>query len=222
MSTIFPTKQEEKNTYYHHSRARIDAEQTRLGISATDKAALDGLIDDSNCWDEVYPKHTSEDGNTTTVQNRVKELIVLIENQLTKIYKDIPASKLNSDDYTIFRLNPGGSSHASIVAQSTPGVLSLDSAHHLSHRMRIKNPLTPETDAMPHGNHAKVWWAVSPSRVASAEIKWGNNPRNMNTRFIEITFTEDQVGQFAAYRTCYENAKGEQGTPSEPFWVVII
>ncbi len=217
----FPDKQEDKNNYFVAARARIGTEQVRLSISAGNKTAIDNLMDNANGWIDINTKHASTTGNTSTVQARFIELIGLMEAQLTLIYKDIPTSALNSADYTVFHFNAGTSSHAHIIAQRTPGNLTIEDNHHLGHKLRIKNPLTPESDSMPHGNHAKIWWAVMPAKVANADIKWDSNPQVATTRFYSQSFTDAQVGQFAAYKTCYENKQGEQGDPSEVIWVPI-
>ena len=217
----FPEKQEDKNTYYLAARTRIVARQVILGITTPNKDLLNGLLDDPNGWIDVNTKHRSSDSDSTAIQRREIELIGLVENQLTVIYKDIPTSALNIEDYTVFRFNTGTSGHAHIVAQTIPGNLSVEENSHLSHKLRIKNPLTPESDAMPHGNHAKFWLAVCPAKVADADIKWDPNPKTETSRFHSQRFTDEQVGQFAAYRTCYENKQGEQGNPSVVIWVPI-
>ena len=217
----FPKKQADKNNYFLASRTRIGTEQARLGITAGNKTAIDNLMDNPNGWIDVNTKHNSEDGNTTAVQNRFVELIGLVETQLNKIYKDIPTSALNSTDYTVFRFNAGTSGHAHIVAQTIPGNLTVEDNHHLGHKLRIKNSLTPDSEAMPHGNHAKVWFSVSDTKVPNVDIKWDPNPKIVTSRFYEHSFTDEQTSKFAAYKTCYENAQGEQGNPSEVLWVPI-
>ncbi len=217
----FPKTQEDKNTYYLAARTRIVARQVILGITTPNKDLLNGLLDDANGWIDVNTKHRSTDADSTAIQRREIELIGLVEKQLTIIYNDIPTSALNIDDYTVFRFNAGTSGHAHILPQTTPANLTLEDNHHLGHKLRIKNPLTPESDAMPHGNHAKMWLAVSPTKVADADIKWDPNPKIATTRFHSQSFTVEQVGQFAAYMTRYENAQGEQGDPSEVLWVPI-
>jgi hypothetical protein len=162
------------------------------------------------------------DGDTTTVEKRVIVLIGLVEEQFKLIFADIPESVLDTDDYTVFHFNPGDASHAKIIAQKIPGTLSFESAHHLGHKLRLKNPLTPTKDSMPHGNHARVWMGVMATKVDNSLIVWGDNPKAMTTRFFEASFTEAQTNQYAVYKTCYENSKGDQGDPSEPFWMVIF
>ncbi len=217
----FPEKLEEKNTYYIGARSRIGLNMTRLGVTTDNKDLLDNLMDDANGWIAVKTKHSSEDGNTTTVQKRLDELVGLVENQFKVIYADIPASSINSEDKTVFRFNAGTSTHGHIVAQSVPGELTVEESHHLSHKLRIRNPLTPSSDAMPHGNSARIWTAVMAKKVDASQITWSDNPKKATTRFFSQSFTETQVGMFAAYKTCYENQTGEQGTPSEPIWMPI-
>jgi hypothetical protein len=217
----FPHGQDDKNTYYLGSRGRIVAKQSRLLVSDENITELNHRIDDATFWIDIFTKHKSEDADTTTVKNRVIVLIGLVEEQFKLIFADIPASVLDTDDYTVFHFNPGDAGHAKIIAQATAGTLSFESAHHLGQKIRLKNPLTPEKDAMPHGNHARIWVGVMPKKVDNSLIVWGNNPSAMTSRFHEESFTEEQVGQFAVYKTCYENAKGEQGDASEPFWLVI-
>jgi len=217
----FPSVNSEKNTYYLAARGRIDTNASRLTVTSDNQTILGDLLDKPNCWTEVYAKHTSTDGNSTAVGKRLLVLEGLIEAQFKIIFNDIPTSVLNTEDYTVFRFNPGGSSHTHIVAQKIPGVLSVESTHHLGQKIRIKNPLTPESDAMPHGNKARIWTAIMPKKVEASIIEWGNNPKQITTRFHDESFKEERVGQYAAYKTCYENPTGEQGDHSEPLWVLI-
>jgi hypothetical protein len=221
MTADYPTKQDAKNIYYLAARARIELDYERLLVSTLNRNALGVLLDGSNNWIEVFGKHKSEDSDSTTIGKRVIALIDLVEAQLTKIYKDIPESALDTDDYTIFRFNPGSGGHTTIEAQKIPATLTLESTHHLGHKIRIKNPLTPDSSAMPYGNDAKIWSAVYDKKVDASLIVWGDNPQKATTRFYEKSFTENQVEMWAAYKTCYETATGKQGDPSEPLWVLI-
>ena len=217
----FPTVQSEIDTYFHNSRSRIVDDQLRLLISDANRDELNHRMDDATFWVDTFTKHNSEDGDSTTIGKRVIVLIGLVEEQLKTIYADIPESVLVTDDYTVFRFNPGTSGHAHVPAQRQAGTLTLETMHHLGQKTRLKNPLTPTSDAMPHGNSAKIWMVVLPKKVDASLIVWGSSPKKMTTRFHDETFTEDQVAQFAVYKTCYEDSLGNEGDHSDPIWLLI-
>ena len=226
MTAQFPTTQGDKDGYFTAARKRLVLNALRLLVAPSNVTALNILFDDPDeGWVKIYAAHISEDGNTTAVQKRVLVLIGLIEAQFTLIYKDIPESVLNTDDFTIFRFYDGTSGHATIEAQKIPATLSIESTHHLGHKIRMKNPLTPASDAMPHGNHVRMKTAVSPTVVDNTLIQWGNNPEMVTHRFYEKSFSDSviptQVGQWAAYSACYETTTGKQGDPSPVLWVLI-
>ena len=91
----FPTRDDERNTFYNQSIEYLITNKVRLNLSAGHEASLDGKRTE---WNSVYPKAKNPAVATKPIRERKNELIVEIEKEIREVYADIPASVLTLDD----------------------------------------------------------------------------------------------------------------------------
>jgi hypothetical protein len=109
--SIFPTSIQDFASYLLKAVARLNAEQARLGVSATEMAALEAIYGNETTVNTyLYCKKRWD------LSGRRKDSIVTTElatqtakmkKQLTAIYNDIPASRWNDGDREVFGRSTG-------------------------------------------------------------------------------------------------------------------
>lgn len=97
----FPNPQDEFNIYVNHVIPYLDANKTRLKVTATPISKLLAL---HTQWKDIYPK--SQDGNTrtSTVIGKKNTLRKEITALLRQVYRDIPDSTLTTTDRSTLSL----------------------------------------------------------------------------------------------------------------------
>jgi len=91
----FPTKDDERNTFYNTSIPYLITNKVRLNVSADTVTALNDLRTE---WNDVYPKAKNPAESTRPLRERKDQLIKEIENTMRSAYGDIPESALTLDD----------------------------------------------------------------------------------------------------------------------------
>ena len=88
-------------------------------------------------------------------------------------------------------------------------LMSIDRIMHLAHRLRFKNPLTPDSFAMPYKQHIVLECYIGVAGILDKNIPWGN--AQDVTRFLfNKSFSDADVSMTIYYRCCYENTRGER------------
>lgn len=101
--TIFPTKDAERNTYYNTviPYANDPANQARLGIT---DGVINPIVASLATWNLAYPQAKNDATSTKVLIQQKDDLIEEIEEALSEMYDDIPASTLTLTDRNTFNL----------------------------------------------------------------------------------------------------------------------
>ena len=114
---------EEFNTKIRKANERLNAEKTRLGVSDTNLEDLGALMGDlvtPDTWLHTWELYAGGEATcTSNVRKGISSLRTRIENKLSSIYNDIPASIWNDDDRSTFGRTTGAKD-----APSKPGVIA--------------------------------------------------------------------------------------------------
>ena len=97
---------------------------------------------------------------------------------------------------------------------------TLDKLSVLEHILRILNPNTPHTQAMPDANRAEIQLFIGAANTLPAAMVFSTY--RLSGRFlVKILFAEADRGKTAFYRTRYINRRGDAGPFGNVFSAVI-
>lgn len=213
----FPTKNADFNSYVQTIVPYLTANAARLGISASNIAALAALL---ILWKPAFAAGENPDTATATVNATRDSYRHNLEALLRSIYHDIPESALTTQDRETLHLPAHNNPPTAHGVPTVAPVVSVDKIQHLQHILRFQNPDTPASHAKPDG-------------VASIEVYgyvMGNNqpmpmpnPNPMPTednfhhiastgKFLyTVNFGMQDVGKTICYIARYKSTRGDFG-----------
>ena len=213
----FPLQAAEFNMYILRIVPYLNAHRGRLGVKAD---AITQLYKKFDEFIIIYPQSTNPNLATTALRHRKSKLIRELKAVLMDIYADIPKSALHTDDRDTLNLPARSTHHTRMTAADHAPHIFLDRMQHHHHTLRTKNPLTPDTQAMPHGQKVLLELFVGAKDLDTAKLSFGN--AQTVSRFLHhVIFDEKDVGKTAYYRGCYVNTRGETGPWSGVLSAVI-
>lgn len=206
----FPRKNKDFNVHLTGAVPYINVNSVRLRVDSDNLIELNDLYDNPTTgWEFIYPLALSDGNGTKNARKKRDILRGKIEKLLLDIFGDIPKSVLTTDDRSALRLNLKKKGKTRAPKMKSSPLMSLDRIMHLSHRLRFKNPLTPDSFAMPYKQHIVVECYIGAAGIADKNITWGN--AQDVTRFLfSKSFTDVDVTMTIYYRCCYENTRGER------------
>jgi len=131
---VYPDSIEERSDYYDTVQSYLNANATRLGISANNLSALNALYStvpataddiDEMGWEQLWPLYANKKGTrTTAVKDATLAKDIALQHQLSVIYDDIPLSKWTATDRnTLGRKGPAlGHKSQSLEANKSTAV----------------------------------------------------------------------------------------------------
>jgi hypothetical protein len=228
---IFPKKDNEFNTYFLQVVLYLFGTNTpssvqpsglplntlRLGMTE------DGLHDFWMLfynWSVVFPKTQNRDLRTPALNEQKDVLKEDSEAEMRKLYRDIPESKLLPDDRATLNLRAPDTHRTPVPAAAHSPKMDVDKNEYLLQTLRITNPETPHTQAMPKGQKVVIEMYIGEAGLAPANIPFSVG--FLATRFLHrINFSIADVSKTVYYRCCYENTRGEKGPWGEMISEVI-
>lgn len=211
----FPRKNIQFNTHLKGAVQYLNDNSIRLRIDPDNLSNLNDLYNNPTTgWKYIYPL-ASNDGNGTKNARKKRDILrKKIEKLLLEIFGDIPKSVLTVEDRDALRLNLTKKGKTRAPKMKRSPLMTLDKIMHLAHRLRFKNPLTPDSFAMPYKQHIVLECFIGVAGIADKDITWGN--AQDVTRFLfNKGFTDGDISLTIYYRCCYENTRGERSTWSK-------
>ena len=215
---IFPTKDGDFNSYVQNVIDYLIEEQVRLRITDAD---LDDALDLAVKWNSNWNIYSSETLSTKLSQKEKVDLRAKIEVCLRRIYLDLPVSVLTTKDKVTLNIK-GQSSKSStdiLIVDFAPGMIG-DENEHLYQTLKLQNPKTPKSTAMPHGHWVFLENFVGEAGLKDVDIAFGNG-QNVSTAYHATKFASKDLGKTSYYRASYENKTGKRGPVSRTLSVVI-
>jgi hypothetical protein len=182
----------------------------RLGISLT---FLDEIWQLFNQWADIFARATNELTSTGPLVTQKNTLRKTIEDKLREIYGDIPESKLTNDDRVATGMKERDTTPTRTAPANHAPDLEIEVVQHLNHKIRVTDPDTPDSIAVPDGQSIEISVAIADANLAEANIPFNQN-HVISKAFFNMSFQAADVGQTVYYQTCFINAHGERGPKS--------
>ena len=215
---IFPRPDDDFNSYVKNVIEYLIEEQARLRITDAD---LDDAMDLAVKWNDNWKIYSSETLSTKLSQKEKVDLRAKIEVCLRRIYLDLPVSVLTTKDKITLNIK-GHSSDSSTdisIVGFAPGMIG-DENEHLCQTLKLQNPKTPDSTAMPHGHWVFLENFVGEAGLKDVDITFGNG-QNVSTAYHATKFVSEDLGKTSYYRARYENNAGKRGPVSRTLAIVI-
>jgi hypothetical protein len=203
---IFPPADADFNSYVDAVIPYLVTNAARLGVSADNVTLLNGW---QGKWDGNWAAYKDPTRHTPVVTKAKNDLRREIEVALRGVYGDIPQSALTTDDRAVLHLKARDTHGTRIGVMDHAPSLAIDATTHLQHTLRLTDPGTPGSKAMPEGQKIVLQFFVGAANLPDAKIVFGN-AQNVTRFLVTEGFTEEQVGQTCYYRCCYENTHSER------------
>jgi hypothetical protein len=205
----FPRKNIEFNTHLKGAVQYLNDNSVRLRVDPDDLIELNDFYNNPTTgWIAIYP-FTLKDGNGTTNFRKKRDILRGKIEALLLVILDIPKTILTVEDRSALRINLKKKGKTRSPKMESCPLMSIDRITHLGNRLRFKNPLTPDSFAMPYKQHIVLECFIGVAGIANKNIPWGN--AQDVTRFLySKSFTDADVSLTIYYRCCYENTRGER------------
>jgi hypothetical protein len=214
---IFPTVDDEFNSYVDNGITYLNTNAARLGVSKTNSTLITQLQTD---WDSNWLLMTDDTQRTAVVIAKKTSLRKQIETALRSVYADIPQSALTDDDRKVLHLKARDTHGTRIAPMDHAPVMTMGAMEHLQHTLRFQNSATSDSKAMPDGQKIYLEYFVGAPGLAPATIAFANG-KNISKFKAAVVFTEADAGQTCYYRCCYENTHGERSPWSATLSAIV-
>ncbi len=211
--TIFPTGDTDLSGYVDRVIPYVLANSVRLNLSADNNTLITDL---KTAWDENWKLFIDITKRTSVVTRTKTSLRGQLEKALRGVYNDIPKTALTIDDRNELNLKARAPRGSRTPCMKKPPTITLQSTQHLQHRLRFKNPETPESNAVPRGQRIVLEYFVGPANLQEKAIVFMKT-KNVSRFMVYIRFTDADVAQTCYYHCCYENTHGERSA-----WSMVI
>ena len=212
----FPTENAELNGYFNTVTVYLPANEARLGIDAADLSALDTLYDNStgeqeeDGWSQLWIVYDDAAKVTTTIRNLIKARKQEMQTLLRKIYGDLPKSKLSEQDRLTLDLPERDTEPTTIQAVDFGPVISFDKIDNQIHILRFQNPETPDSNAMPAGQHVELQRHIGDAGLEDNDVPFAHF-EDTGKHLFQVDYEPEDKGKTAYYRGRYETDTGKTG-----------
>lgn len=209
---VFPTKIADRAGYYNTAVPYLndDANKVRLGISIGNNAKLvNGLA----AWQNIYDIWLNPNLRTKLVTKDRDIADKFLMATMQTVYRDIPASKLTSEDRNILNLQLRAKPTEAPEITTRP-IASINVAQFLRHTIRLCDEDTPNSRAKPDRvRGVQIWRHIGLTKSEDIN-EFELLPFCTTTRFT-IEFNPEDAGKTASYLFRWVNTRGEVGPWSE-------
>jgi len=223
----FPTKNSEFNDYSNTVTPYLNANAVRLSVSGANLTILNtfydnpGVVQNDLGWKQLWALNINDDTTTKTISDLVRIRRTDMEDTLRLIYGDIPKSALTVSDRNTLNIPLRDSTPTPVPVLTFAPDVEIDETRNGVQVLRVTNPQTPDTDAMPPNQKAELQTFVGAANIPDNNIAFvglKTTSKHLNT----VNFLPAQKGQTAYYRGRYVNPKGEQGPWSDVTSEIIL
>jgi hypothetical protein len=219
----FPNGDTDFNDYAAVAVPYLNTNASRLKIDPNDILQLNGYFTQ---WQSLFPLSQQQATRTTTISKKKDALRADMEKLLRHIYNDIPRSLPTTQDCSTLNLKKRGPRNPAHGKPASAPYGRLDKMTHLQHRLRVTDPLRPETQSKPKGvKFIEVWLALVPAAAMGSGVVPPASAfahRLTTGRFLStIDFHLDDVGKTAFYFTRWVSSRGVAGPDSEIFTAIV-
>ena len=137
-----------------------------------------------------------------------------MQTTLRLIYRDIPTSALTINDRNTLRIPLRDTKPTLVQPVNFAPVLSFEKVSNGIHVVRIKNPETPESNAMPIRQRAEVQQYVGEAGLPDNDVPFAVL-QDTGRHLLQVNFIPAQKGQTAYYRARYKSPTGKVGPWSD-------
>ncbi len=205
-ATIFPSYDTDFNGYVGRVIPYVLTNAVRLNLSAENNTLITGL---KTAWDKNWGLFIDITKRTTVVTRTKTSLRGQLEKALRGVYNDIPKTALTISDRNELNLKARAGRGSRTPCMKQAPRITLKSTEHLQHRLRFKNPETPESNAVPRGQRIVLEYFVGAAGLKEGAIVF-TKTKNVSRFMVYIPFTDADVAQTCYYHCCYENTHGER------------
>ena len=215
---IFPSKDDDFNSYVQKVIAYLIDWQTRLRITDNDLEEALGLVIK---WNNNWKVYDDENLSNKFSQKEKVALRTKIEVCFRLIYLDLPVSVLTTNDKLVLNIKGHGNDSTTdiLIVDFAPRMLG-DENEHLYQTLKLQSPKTPNSMEMPHGHWVYLENFIGEADMKEADIVFGNG-KNVSKAFHSTHFALKDVGKTSYYRSSYENNAGKRGPVSRVLSIMI-
>lgn len=191
---------------------KLTAAPTDYGLVAGDATAYAALHTDYNTKLTAATNPATRTSVTIADKDTSRDTLVAKARQLVRI---IQASTATDDaDRAELQIAIPDTAPTTIAPPSSKPVVNIEQIQNLAHKLRVRDELTPTTNAKPEGAlGAEVWRKIGPGEPLSiAECDYMGLA---TSRFFTATHEAGDVGKTAYYILRWINAKGEAGPTAD-------
>lgn len=220
----FPTTFTELNEYFGTAAPYIDANRSRLSVSTENNDALQLLHDDpatGNGWLQVYPLTTNRATSTGALRDKRDNLRTAIVEKLREIYGDMPESVLTEDDRNSLRIFVRDTTPTEIQPVDFAPVLSFEKVSNGIQIVRLQNPETPDSNAMPPNQDAELQSFVGDADLDDNDIPFAGL-QDTGRHLLQVDYLPVAKGRTAYYRARYKTDTGKVGPWSDVQSEIIL
>jgi len=217
----FPKKSTEVNDYFNRVIPYLNTHAARLRVSTENLSALNALFDNNSSaaqnelgWSQLWPLYFSRATVTPTIRDIIKARRAQMETILRTIYDDIPKSAFTANDRNTLHLPLRDSTPTTIQAVDFAPLLSFEKVSNGIQVVRIKNPETPDSNAMPPKQHAEVQQFIGEAGLKDKEVPFVPL-QDIGKHLLQVDFVPEQKGKTAYYRARYKTRTGKTGPWSD-------
>ena len=218
--SVFEGKISGVNDYLDWAVPLLNTHAARLGISAANLGKLNNLFDKGSVpqgklgWSQLWALYSNNATVTPTVRNIVSNRRKQITSLLRAIYADIPVSALRVSDRNTLSIRKRDTNPRPLQPVNFTPTLSFEKVSDGIQVLRIKNPETPESNAMPYRQKAEVQSLVGLTGLAGKAVPFAPL-RDSGRHLLQVNYQPAQKGQTAYYRARYKTPTGETGPWSD-------
>jgi len=216
---LIPITDDGKNDFYGTLIPYINLPANQLRFK-TVPDTLTTLNSHYTEWGVNWVKFKDDTQRTTVIVNLKNTLEVQIDEEIDKVYIEIPNSILTTDDKAIFQIFPRKIPITIVVSDIAPGIV-LDTIGHLWAKVLFVNSKTPTSKAAPIGNFIFFQNYVGLAGIADADVAfWEGNVTSTSSHTFH--FTKDQVGQTCYIECFYQIKKGHRSPSSIIISFIVV
>ncbi len=216
----FPRKHIEVSSYFDRVAPYLNTHAGRLSVSAANLSALNKLYDNAGVaqsklgWKQLWPLYADKATVNKTIREIMKKRRKEMEKALRNIYGDIPQSALTANDRNTLHLSARDSEPTTVQPVDFAPSLSFKKVTNGIQIVRIKNPQTPESNAMPPGQKAEVQSFTGEAGLADKAVPFAPL-QDSGRHLLKVEYPPAAKGKTAYYRARYKTATGKTGPWSD-------
>ena len=217
----FPRKHTALNGYFKTVTTYLNTHAARLSVSAPNLTSLNRLYNNNSSapqsklgWSQLWKFYSNPATVNKTIRAIVKTRRKQMQTKLRLIYRDIPASALTTKDRLTLKIPLRDTKPTLVQPVDFAPLLSFKKVSNGIQIVCIKNPKTPESNAMPTRQRAEVQQHVGEAGLPDNDVPFAVL-QDTGRHLLLVNFMPAQKRQTAYYRARYKSPTGKVGPWSD-------